>query len=301
MSKKIIAVIGDNENDKAAAVNILKKIGYVEKSFIKPLKKFARCMSFTKDEVYGTNEQKNTDNLVLNISSVDFIRKFEVELHKDNMKITGKSILTSIMEHNIERNKLIVVTDCKFVEDAKMINEYGGYIIRIISKIGNNKESVNEKNNVLKTFVAELEDISLPIDVHKKISNLKEVDGLISLNELESLYSNLKTMELSDDTLIKINNLVKKYKPILVDELADYPVDCTITNLSTVQELEQSILVYCGAVCSNNSNELSNNYIPDNLIGNTISEELCVGILIFILGIIVACLLGISYDKDYGF
>ncbi len=123
-----------------AAEYFVSNHGFVELSFAKPLKEIALQLGFNHDEVYGDQKQKSEINEELGISGREFLQKFGTEIMRDtfskvlpNYNLNNRKIWCRLMELTIKKinSDRIVISDCRFPDEEKLIKDLGGYMIRI--------------------------------------------------------------------------------------------------------------------------------------------------------------------------
>jgi hypothetical protein len=129
-----------------ASEYLVNQYDFEKYAFALPIKNVAIAMGFSHRELYGTQEEKLSINEYWNVSGRTFMQKFGTEI--------GRAVLPKIIpdmnfgKYNspwirlfeiyvAEKNKdktveSIVVEDVRFNNEAKVIREHGGYIIRII-------------------------------------------------------------------------------------------------------------------------------------------------------------------------
>ena len=156
----LLVIIGNIGSGKSTAANILKEIGFIEYSFATPLKEFALSIGFNYEDVYGTQEEKTRINSNFGISGRQFMQRFGTDVMRKETKFLFDNhidnIWTKAMEIKIKNalalGKNVVVSDGRFPDEAKLIKDLGGIIIRI--KRQNNKfacshASETEMNNIV--------------------------------------------------------------------------------------------------------------------------------------------------------
>ena len=192
----LIGICGEIGSGKSTIADYLKSCGFDEYSFAKPVKDLAMAMGFTYKEVWGTQKEKITKNKYWGISGREFLQKFATQIGRELMpKIIpnmdmGKSNSPWIRLFEIYWNELLnnnglhhsnlVVSDVRFPDEAKSIQEQGGYIIRIIRPglIKNGVEHTHKsETNIDK------------IDVDAVIINDKSKEELFNI--IEKLISNI--------------------------------------------------------------------------------------------------------------
>jgi hypothetical protein len=136
----IIGLMGDIGCGKSMIAGFLaSRHGMLEYSIATPLKQIAICMGFTRNQVFGTQEQKTEINAFWGISGREFLQKFGSEVCRDalprilpNMALNDSGIWARLMEKKIGETECdMVVSDVRFKDEALTIWKAGGYLIRI--------------------------------------------------------------------------------------------------------------------------------------------------------------------------
>jgi dephospho-CoA kinase len=149
----LIGISGKIGSGKSVICNEFKNVGFIEDNFANSLKQIGEIIGFEHYQLYGTQEQKLEINNKWNISGREFMQKFGTELCRNylkqiipNMKIdNNNSIWVQIIKNKIDneyKNKNVIIGDCRFLDEFKMIKDNGGIIIKIIrEKINDNKSN----------------------------------------------------------------------------------------------------------------------------------------------------------------
>jgi hypothetical protein len=155
----LILLVGNIGCGKTTAANILvNHFNFVEYTFASPLKEFALSIGFKKQDVYGTQEEKNTVNQEFGISGRQFMQRFGTDIMRENSQLLFgdyvENIWVKAMELKIKasENKNIVVSDGRFLVEAKLIKDMGGVIVRLRrgeSFFASNHASEIELNNIV--------------------------------------------------------------------------------------------------------------------------------------------------------
>ena len=134
----LIGISGNIGSGKTTASNyIVNHWGFQEYHFADPIKKIATIFGFTRNQLYGTQQQKLEIHEQWGISAREFLQKVGTDLFRDklhtvipNMKI-DKSIWCDILKQKIDKSSHTVISDIRFIDEASTIRELGGYIIRM--------------------------------------------------------------------------------------------------------------------------------------------------------------------------
>jgi hypothetical protein len=141
MSKMLIMLTGEIGSGKSTAAHILERYGFEEDYFSRPLKDFALSIGFEHEEIYGTQEQKLRINKFWGISGREFLQRFGSEVCRNflpkaipNMNLNDRTLWARTMERNIQNYDYLVISDGRFEDEAKLVNDHNGIIIRLERK-----------------------------------------------------------------------------------------------------------------------------------------------------------------------
>lgn len=131
----LIGITGKIGSGKSTlAQYLVDQHGYEEYSFADPLKQIAMVLGFTEQQVYGTQENKLEIHPYWGISGREFLQKAGTELFRQELPRlipSMKNIWIELFRLRYEENpKLYVVSDVRFLDEAKIIKELGGIVIR---------------------------------------------------------------------------------------------------------------------------------------------------------------------------
>ena len=159
----LILLTGEAGSGKSTAAYILYKYGFYEECFADPIKEFAISIGFEHEEVYGTQEQKLKINKFWGISGREFMQKFGSEVCRDylpkvlsNMNFNGRNLWARAMEEKIITNPLLVISDGRFKDEAKLVKDYGGIIIKLVRQTNTNNVNYNYKQHKSETGIQEI-------------------------------------------------------------------------------------------------------------------------------------------------
>lgn len=180
----IIGITGGRGHGKSTAANVLKKeFGFIEYSFAEPLKEICKQMFGLSDaQVYGDYEVKDKIDERLGVSPREILQKFGTNfgrqyLHEilPNLKVPkgefwlqtfkwwyeqheNQDIVLKKLEspetYVLRRQELkVVIADVRFLNEAKIIKDLGGIIIRVYRP----ELKLEESNHVSETEMKEIE------------------------------------------------------------------------------------------------------------------------------------------------
>jgi dephospho-CoA kinase len=147
---QLVGICGEIGSGKTLVSDYLvNNLHYDEYAFAKPLKDIAITMGFTHTEVYGTQAQKLSKNKYWGISAREFLQKFGTEIGREmmpsvipnmNMGESGSpwiKLFEIYWKSLIERKGVsatLVVSDVRFVDEAKAVKQNSGVVIRLVRK-----------------------------------------------------------------------------------------------------------------------------------------------------------------------
>lgn len=136
----IIGITGKIGSGKTTVANYLvENHGYTEYSMAYPLKEIGSIFGFTDEQLYGTQEQKLQIHPHWGISARTFLQKTGTELFREampkiipEMKIE-RTIWVDLFKLKFQtKPELYVISDVRFLDEAAVIEELGGIIIRTV-------------------------------------------------------------------------------------------------------------------------------------------------------------------------
>lgn len=146
----LIGVTGEIGCGKSTIVDYLSKnYKFTEYTFAGPLKNIAVCLGFESHQVFGTQEQKLEINDFWGISGRQFLQVFGSEICRDfvpkvlpQMKLNGISMWVRLFEKfkQDHQNTNLAVSDVRFEDESKTIQQHGGIILRIIRPVQNTSD-----------------------------------------------------------------------------------------------------------------------------------------------------------------
>ena len=187
MDIRVIGITGRKYNGKDTLGNLfVTDFGYKKLAYANPLKEACRCIfNFNDDQLYGDNKEIEDDfwhvtpRKVLQYVGTDMFRthiKNVIPQVENNIwvEVVKKQILDGWKENP---NSKFVVTDVRFPNEAKMIQDLGGIVVRV------KRDSMNME---IDTHPSELMIENLDVDC--ELNNNSTIDDLYNsmLNYLTS-------------------------------------------------------------------------------------------------------------------
>lgn len=150
MSRIIIGLIGEKGSGKSTTAEyIAKNMQFKELYFAERIKKIAEIMGFPNESIYGTQKDKAKIIPLFGISFRQFAQYFGGDIMREDIGkkfpnwIHKKNIWVNLLKNDLKINPKInyVVSDVRYLNEAKMITEMGGVLVRINRKTKKDKES----------------------------------------------------------------------------------------------------------------------------------------------------------------
>lgn len=162
-TKPLIFICGPIGSGKSTlAAYMTTTLGWIEYSFAAPLKQIAEVFEFEYEELYGSQEQKLRPNAFWGVSGREFLQKFGTEICRDSLpKYVPQmdQIWIKLMQKKIQNDSSsgIVVSDCRFPDEAELCKTLGGYIIKVSRERGqllfNDHRSENYHNIIENVWI----------------------------------------------------------------------------------------------------------------------------------------------------
>lgn len=183
----IIGITGKLGSGKSTiAEYLVDKHNYIEYSFATPLKQIGGIFGFTYDQLYGTQENKLEIHPYWGVSSREFLQKVGTELFREALpKIIPEMKISSVWVDLFklkfyETPDIYVISDVRFLDEAKAIRDLGGIIIR--TERTNRTLSITQKETQHRSEI-ELERIPANYVINNdkltKEEAQKEIDRII--------------------------------------------------------------------------------------------------------------------------
>ena len=189
-SHRLIGITGHIGSGKTTASNYLtSKYFYKEKSFADPLKKICKeLFLFTDDQVYGTQDQKaSSDPNWFGCSPRTAMQFVGTELFRNQLDKIMPGLKFDVFIHHFRlffesTQDSIVVPDIRFENEAKIIKDLGGIIIRINRKssdiVNYTHQSETELDNLQTDYVIDnngsMEELYVMLDmIVRVLGNVK--------------------------------------------------------------------------------------------------------------------------------
>lgn len=194
----LIGFVGKTGVGKTHAATYLKnKYDFVEISFADPIKEIALILGFTRNEVYGTQEEKLKINDSWKISGRTFLQHFGTNIMRDILPTCipeMENVWINLLKFRVKKLKMlfdkndlkIIISDCRFLDEANVIKELGGHLVRISREF----ES-REVESRFQRHISEKEQEIISVDY--EIDNTNSPERFE--NNLDTIYMELNAKE----------------------------------------------------------------------------------------------------------
>lgn len=196
MQRIIVGFIGDIGSGKTTAANYLERTcKFTSYAFADPLKKIGYIFGFTKEQLYGTQQEKMVINPWHGISGREFMEKFGTDVCREALPKIIPNMpniwvkLFKIFATEYPRDH-IVVSDVRFPDEANEIVKQGGFLIKIIRPNVDKKNLREEsKSEQAKNDITEHITIINDGDFEEFYKNIrKAIDSLFTKKFGESFF-----------------------------------------------------------------------------------------------------------------
>lgn len=168
---------------------LVHKYGFVQESFAYPLKEYIgkKIFGFNEKQLYGSLKEVvdpvwgKTPRQILQLAGTDALRN---KVHNDVWVISMKR---KVREHMNMGNQFVVITDVRFKNEAQMIKDMGGVVIRVHrdfpDQISNTKHSselelenydgwnhIINNNGTLDELFAQVDEIIVKNHYHTRLT-----------------------------------------------------------------------------------------------------------------------------------
>jgi dephospho-CoA kinase len=133
----LTGAIGSGKSKVAAYLSLM--YNGVTRSFASPLKQIAISFGFTESQIYGTQEQKKEINELWGISGREFMQKLGTEVFRESvpqimpqLHDPWRRIMEAKARKLINDGTFVIVDDVRFDDEAIMIIQLKGILIRIV-------------------------------------------------------------------------------------------------------------------------------------------------------------------------
>jgi len=133
----LTGAIGSGKSKVAAYLSLM--YNGVTRSFASPLKQIAISFGFTESQIYGTQEQKKEINELWGISGREFMQKLGTEVFRESvpqimpqLHDPWRRIMEAKAQKLINDDTFVIVDDVRFDDEAIMITQLKGILIRIV-------------------------------------------------------------------------------------------------------------------------------------------------------------------------
>jgi formylmethanofuran dehydrogenase subunit D len=132
----VIGISGKKFSGKnTLADHLTKNYGYEQIAYADPLKEIGKIFGFTNEQLYGSKKEE-VDNF-WETSSRNFLQKVGTDLFRNHSNIIspkmGQDVWINIVKKKIQEhpNKCFVITDVRFPNEAQLVKDLGGIVIKL--------------------------------------------------------------------------------------------------------------------------------------------------------------------------
>lgn len=152
---KIIGIAGKKFSGKDTLGNFfVDKYEYEQIAYADPLKEIGKLFGFTHEQLYGSKKEELDD--FWKVSPRKFLQFVGTDLFRNNSNTIspnmGPNTWTNIVKKKIQDNpnKCFVVTDVRFPNEAELVKELGGIIIKL------NRHSIHNDDHASESLIDSL-------------------------------------------------------------------------------------------------------------------------------------------------
>lgn len=128
MSPHIVALTGMAGSGKSTAAGYLaSQFGFRIEKFAGPLKDMLRAIGLSEEEIEGEDKHYPSD-ILLGRTPRHAMQTLGTDWGR---KLIGEDFWVQLWKDRAVQHRLVVVDDCRFLNEAQAVHELGGRIIRI--------------------------------------------------------------------------------------------------------------------------------------------------------------------------
>lgn len=247
--KYLVGVVGKARHGKDSVGNILLEHGFMKEAFAKPVKDAAKAIwGFTDDQLYGEESVKNAMDPRWNISPRMAMQFLGTEFGRDLLpKLTPQFGSGFWVEHFRQRYEKylqdhksnpanctsnLVVCDVRFPNEAKLIKDLNGLVVRVKRPSLENKEPPNANAAIAAPTTEQLKTTAAAAGERKEEPNT-------SVEQPQHGHERIGVEKKGeeDPKAVKFNGDHRSEK--LMDEIAE---DVLIVNDGTLEDLRRKVL-----------------------------------------------------------
>ena len=159
----VVAFTGKLGSGKTYFAKAMEDHGAKRIRFAEPIKEIATNMGFPYDSVYGTQKQKATHVPDLGVSFREFAQKFGTDIVREQfpkifptMELDKQSLWIKIAKTKInkifqEGKSVVVIDDLRFKDEAAVIKDLNGIVIRLRLPGEDKKKTESKKSHASET------------------------------------------------------------------------------------------------------------------------------------------------------
>jgi hypothetical protein len=171
----LTGAIGSGKSKVAAYLSLM--YNGVTRSFASPLKQIAISFGFTESQIYGTQEQKKEINELWGISGREFMQKLGTEVFRESvpqimpqLHDPWRRIMEAKARKLINDGTFVIVDDVRFDDEAIMITQLKGILIRIVRDMPHSQpHSQPHDDKQIKQHASEQQDFEVNFTIINNI------------------------------------------------------------------------------------------------------------------------------------